>query len=153
MKRRVFICAAVSFTATALAIRPAAAEVKGMMTIYKDPNCGCCHLWSEAMKKAGYTTVINDKADLSEIKLRFGVPKAVQGCHTAVIGKYFIEGHVPLAAVEELLMDPHDIAGYAVPGMPSGSLGMGEDPNASYDVYRVGKDGAIDVVLEVKPQT
>ena len=152
MKRREFICAAVGFTATALAIRPAAAAAKETMTIYKDPNCGCCHLWSEAMRNAGYTTVIHDTADLNEIKQRLGVPKAVQGCHTAVIGKYFIEGHVPLAAVAELLMDPHDIAGYAVSGMPSGSLGMGEDPNASYDVYRVGKDGAIEVVLEVRPQ-
>jgi hypothetical protein len=153
MKRRAFICAAIGVAGTAIVVGSAAAEAKGTMTIYKDPNCGCCHLWSEAMAKAGYTTVINDTADLKEVKQRYGVPTAVQGCHTAVIGGFFIEGHVPLAAVEELLMDPHDIAGYAVPGMPSGSLGMGEDLNASYDVYRVGKDGAIDVVLEVKPQT
>jgi hypothetical protein len=122
-----------------------------VMTVYKDPSCGCCNLWSQAIKAAGFSVRLVDTADVAAVKQRLGVPKAVQGCHTATIGAYYIEGHVPLAAVEELLMDPHDISGYAVPGMPSGSLGMGVDPKATYNVYAISKTGDIEVVLEIKP--
>jgi hypothetical protein len=110
------------------------------MTIYKDPNCGCCHLWSKAMAEAGYTVKLVDLDDLAPIKARFGIPDDLQGCHTAEIGGYFLEGHVPLASVRRLLAEKPAIAGLAVAGMPSGSLGMGDDPNARYDVMAVPKE-------------
>ena len=76
-----------------------------------------------------------DFEDLSTIKRQAGKPADLEACHTATIGGYVVEGHVPLEAVARLLAERPDIRGIAVPGMPSGSLGMGEDPAASYTVY------------------
>ena len=130
-----------------------AAAATGTMAIYKDPQCGCCEQWAEAMEAAGYKVDIHDEADMSVIKTRFAVPADMEGCHTAVIDGYIIEGHVPLEAVRKLLSERPDIAGLAVPGMPSGSLGMGNDPQASYDVYTIAKaEGAQSTVYyQVRP--
>jgi len=151
MNRRQFVCSVVGLSVAAVVPLPALASGETMV-IYKDPNCGCCHLWSEAMKQAGFKTEIHDVDDLVAVKKRFGVPEAVTGCHTATVSDYFVEGHVPLAAVRELLQKRLDIAGVAVPGMPSGSLGMGDSAGASYDVHSVGRDGSVKVVLEVRPK-
>jgi hypothetical protein len=153
MNRRQFICAAVGVGLVASQRAAFAVPLGTKMTVYKDPNYGCCHAWAEAMTKAGFKTEIKDNVDLAGVKLKLGVPAAVQGCHTATIGTYFIEGHVPLEAVEELMENPRDIAGLAVAGMPSGSLGMGNDPNATYDVYEVSKDGKVSVAMKVGPRT
>ncbi|NTF31925.1 MULTISPECIES: DUF411 domain-containing protein [Rhizobium/Agrobacterium group] len=150
MNRRQFICSAV---ANVVAIRTLPAWASQLeMTVYKDPNCGCCKAWAQAMQNADFAVTIRDMDDLSSIKTKYGVPAAMQGCHTAVVGPYFVEGHVPLEAVEKLLKDAPDIAGLAVPGMPAGSLGMGDNPNAKYDVYAVGKTGSNSVYLQVLPK-
>lgn len=129
-----------------------AAAATGTMAVYKDPQCGCCEQWADAMEAAGYKVEVRDEADMSAIKTRFAVPPDMEGCHTAVIDGYVIEGHVPLEAVKKLLADKPDIAGIAVPGMPSGSLGMGNDPNASYDVYTIAKAGGQSAVYyQVRP--
>lgn len=107
------------------------------MTIYKTPWCGCCHTWSQAMVDAGYEVEIHDMDDLTEIKKQHGVTPDLQACHTAKLGSYVIEGHVPLEAIEKLLQTKPDIAGISVPGMPMGSLGMGYDPAAKYDVIAI----------------
>lgn len=128
-------------TLAVLTLAPARAA-EGSMTVFKNPWCGCCHEWAEAMKAAGYTVQTRDLEDLSQVKADAGVPAAMEGCHTAMIDGYFLEGHVPLEAVERLLTERPDIAGLAVPGMPAGSLGMGEDPDADYDVYAVSEADA-----------
>jgi hypothetical protein len=139
MKRREFISTGMLAIAVALTAEKAGAEQHWSMTVYKNPNCGCCTLWSKAMENAGFKVERVDTEDLPAVKKRFGVPAAVEGCHTAVVGSYFLDGHVPLEAVAKLLYERPDLAGLAVPGMPEGSLGMGSDPNASYDVYAVAK--------------
>ena len=118
------------------------------------PQCGCCNLWAKAMENAGFTVERVDTDDLPGVKKRFGVPAAVEGCHTAVVGGYFLDGHVPLEAVAKLLYERPDIAGLAVPGMPVGSLGMDYDPNASFDVYAVAKgpEQKTSVYYEVRPK-
>ncbi|MGO7565602.1 DUF411 domain-containing protein, partial [Rhizobium johnstonii] len=68
---------------------------------------------------------------------RLGVPADLEGCHTAVVEEYYIDGHVPLDAVQRLLRERPPVRGLAVPGMPPGSLGMGNYPQASYDVYAI----------------
>ena len=88
------------------------------MTVYKNPNCGCCTLWSKAMENAGFKVERVDTEDLPAVKKRFGVPAAVEGCHTAIVGSYFLDGHVPLEVVTKLLYERPDLAGLAVPGMP-----------------------------------
>ena len=85
--------------------------------------------------------------------IQFAVPVDMQGCHTAILAGYYIEGHVPLEAITRLLAERPNIAGLAVPGMPSGSLGMGDDPGASYDVFAVGKDGVTGVYQAVRPRS
>lgn len=123
------------------------------MVVYKDPSCGCCHEWANAMKNTGFSVVSKDVDDMDAVKKRFAVPADMQGCHTAILAGYFIEGHVPLEAITRLLVERPDIAGLAVPGMPSGSLGMGDNPGASYDVFAVGKDGARSVYQAVRPRS
>lgn len=151
MKRRAFICMAVGAT-VALSAASAATPTK-LMTIYKDPNCGCCHAWAEAMKNAGFDVAIQDTDDLEPLKARLSVPEAVRGCHTAVIGGYFLEGHVPLEAIQRLLKEAPEITGLAVPGMPEGSLGMGDSANAKYEVFAVSKTGTIKVYYQVDVKT
>jgi len=112
----------------------AAAEA---MTVYKTPWCGCCHAWAEAAEKAGYRVTTVDLEDLSQVRKQPGVPAEMEGCHVAAINGYFLEGHMPLEAIGKLLSERPEIAGLAVPGMPQGSLGMGDDPSAVYDVYAV----------------
>lgn len=97
--------------------------------------------------------VSKDVDDLDAVKQRFAVPADMQGCHTATLEAYFIEGHVPLEAITRLLGERPNIAGLAVPGMPSGSLGMGDDPGASYDVFAVDKNGAAVVYHAVRPRS
>ncbi|BCH30173.1 metal-binding protein [Mesorhizobium sp. L-8-10] len=110
-----------------------------LVTVYKSPFCGCCESWSEALQGAGYTVERHDMEDLSDIKKTAGVPADLEACHTARIGDYFVEGHVPLEAIAKLMSERPDIAGIAVPGMPQGSLGMGDDPAARYEVYAISK--------------
>lgn len=110
------------------------------MTVYKNPWCDCCHGWAEAMRKAGYSVTTIDMEDLSPIRKKAGVPAEMEGCHSAEIGGYFLEGHVPPEAVAKLLAERPDIGGLAVPGMPLGSPGMGDDPKAKYEVFAVPRD-------------
>jgi hypothetical protein len=149
MKRREFI-AALAATA-ALPAAQAFASEPDVLTVYKDPNCGCCKLWADAYRQAGYKVEIVEERDLISRKQKLGVPLDTQGCHTAAYLGQFLEGHVPLEAAR-MLGGRSDLAGLAVPGMPAGSLGMGDDPSASYDVIGVGKDGSTSVFLEVRPK-
>ena len=148
--RRQFLALSASALALA-AVAKSALAAPMVMIVHKDPNCGCCHLWAEAMKKAGFEVRLDDVDDLAPIKARFGVPAEVEGCHTAEVDDYFLEGHVPLSSVLRLLAERPAIKGLAVPGMPSGSLGMGDDSNASYDVIAVSASGNI-VFEQVRPK-
>lgn len=139
MKPRTALPATLLALALLQSVAAGAADHRNM-TIWKTPWCGCCHLWAEAMRKAGYTVTLNDMEDLTPIKRQAGVPAAMEGCHTAAIDGYFLEGHVPLEAIDKLLAERPAIAGIATPGMPQGSLGMGDDPKARYDVFAVSRD-------------
>ncbi len=123
--------AAVLFTST---LGSANADETKKMKVYKTPWCGCCKMWADALVKAGYSVEIKNLEDLEMTKRQAGVPTSLATCHTAVLGKYVIEGHVPLEAIEKLYDEKPDIRGIAVAGMPQGSLGMGYDPKARYDV-------------------
>lgn len=108
------------------------------MSVYKSPWCGCCEVWVDAMKAAGYDVTVHDMEDLTQVKKQAGVSAQMEGCHTAVLQgerNYVLEGHVPLQAIDKLLREKPDIRGIATPGMPAGSLGMGYDPDARYEVY------------------
>ena len=115
---------------------PAVARLAAM-TVYRDPSCGCCEAWAEIARNAGYDVALVDQPDMVAIKRQHGVPAELTSCHTAVVGGYAIEGHVPLAAVARLLKErPSGTRGIAVPGMPRGSPGM-EMPDGSKDSFQV----------------
>lgn len=115
---------------------PAAPQLAAM-TVYRDPNCGCCEAWAEIARKAGYDVTVVDHSDMAAIKRQHGVPAELASCHTTVVGGYAIEGHVPLAAVARLLEErPSGTKGVAVPGMPRGSPGM-EMPDGARDPFQV----------------
>ena len=123
------------------ALSPAALP---LLVVTKTPTCGCCHLWVEHMQKAGFKVDVRDVNDLTPVKARVGVPYGKGSCHTAEVGGYFIEGHVPAEDVKRLLAEKPDAKGLTVPGMPLGSPGM-ETPDGRvqpYAVELVAKDGS-----------
>nr|WP_230411750.1 DUF411 domain-containing protein [Denitromonas iodatirespirans] len=124
---------------TALAAGPAA-------TMYKDPNCGCCSRWAEHMRAAGFAVKEVPSADMGRIKAQLGVPEALGSCHTARIGNYVIEGHVPAADVKRLLAEqPAGARGLSAPGMPMGSPGMEGGTPDRYEVVQFNTDGGATV--------
>jgi len=105
------------------------------------------------MANADFQVDVREVDDLDSVKRKYGVPKGAEGCHTAIIGGYFVEGHVPLEAVVRLRSEVPDILGIAVPGMPVGSLGMGDDPLvATYDVLSISRIGEMAVYMSVRPR-
>lgn len=125
---------------------PVAAQTTGV--VYKSPTCGCCEKWVEHMEKAGFSLAPKDMASgaLMRQKLKLGLTGAQASCHTAEIGGYVIEGHVPADDVRRLLSEKPDAIGLAVPKMPIGSPGMESgDVKEPYDVLLVKKDGSSEV--------
>lgn len=124
------------------AVQASATELP-VVTVYKSPTCGCCSDWVEHMQQAGFEVEAHDVNDLSDVKARLGVFPQHQSCHTATVGDYVVEGHVPADLVKKLLEERPEVAGLAVPGMPRGSPGM-EMPDGtkdSYDVIAFTSDG------------
>ncbi len=94
------------------------------MVVYKDPNCGCCSQWIDHVRKAGFTVDVKDTSDMDSMKSAIGLPAALASCHTAKVGPYIVEGHVPADLIVKLLREKPAGRGLAVPGMPVGSPGM-----------------------------
>ncbi len=116
--------------------------------VWRTPSCGCCKAWVDHMQSKGFDLTIIDlpTTELSQKKVALGVGGALASCHTASIGGYTIEGHVPAADVERLLTEKPDAVGLSVPGMPAGSPGMEmADRHDAYDVLLVKKDGTSSV--------
>ncbi len=115
------------------------------MQVSRDVGCPCCHVWTELMQATGrFRVTMVDAPDVQAFKRRLGVPAGLGSCHTAVVGSYVVEGHVPAADILRLLEErPAGVGGLAVPGMPRGSPGM-EQPNGAVDPFEViafGADG------------
>ncbi len=104
------------------------------ITVYKDPDCGCCGAWVEHLKTNGFSVTVNDVRDMTPHKKRLGVPERLGSCHTAVVAGYTIEGHVPASDIKRLLTERPRGKGLAVPGMPQGSPGMETGKFDRYDV-------------------
>jgi hypothetical protein len=111
--------------------------------VHKDANCGCCSLWVKHLRDAGFKVKVTDAVDMGAVKQRVGVPYGKGSCHTAEVGGYFIEGHVPAQDIKRLLAQRPAAKGLVLPGMPLGSPGM-EVPSGvvqPYTVELVGSDG------------
>ena len=104
------------------------------LAVYKSPTCGCCGAWVEHMRGAGFQAGITEVADPGSVRRAHGVPESLASCHTALIGGYVLEGHVPAEDVRRLLAERPEAVGLAVPGMPLGSPGM-ETPDGQREAY------------------
>jgi hypothetical protein len=114
------------------------ARERPAITVWKDPNCGCCGGWVEYIRRSGFAVTVIETSYVLAIKAKLQVPPDLASCHTAEIGGYTLEGHVPAEAVLRLLAEKPSARGLAVPGMPIGSPGMeGEQPEP-YDVLLFG---------------
>ena len=109
--------------------------------VYKDPACGCCSKWIDHLRSHGFTARAIDTDKMDQIKTSRGVPRQARSCHTAIVGGYVVEGHVPAADIQRLLKERPAILGIAVPGMPIGSPGMEGSRNDPYDVVAFSADG------------
>ena len=117
--------------------------------IYKSSTCGCCGLYGDYFGRKGNSGVeIKSIQDLEIIKNQYGIPPAMESCHTTIIGDYFVEGHVPLEAIEKLLEEQPDVKGIAMPGMPSGSPGM-PGSKEPFKIYKVNHDGSYELWMEM----
>jgi hypothetical protein len=134
--------------ATGLATGIAAIAVIGskaaegqIVTVHKHPKCGCCLGWVKHLEQAGFTVKVGETTNLTAVKKRLGVPDDLISCHTAQVGGYVLEGHVPAAALQRLLAEKPNAVGLAVPGMPLGSPGMeGPGKPEKFDVVLFGPD-------------
>lgn len=103
-------------------------------TLFKDPSCGCCGKWAEHMASKQLPLSVAPSSDMSAIKDKLQVPDNLRSCHTASIGGYVFEGHVPADLVQKVLREKPAIRGLAVAGMPQGSPGMETGVKQPYQV-------------------
>jgi hypothetical protein len=139
-----------------VAVSPAVALAATAMThaveVYHDPACGCCVNWIGYMQTQGYVVTAHESSAMATVKMRLGVPASVASCHTAKIGGYVIEGHVPVQDIRRLLAERPDAIGLAAPGMPMGSPGMEMGAPERYDVLLLGRDGTVRVYATHGPE-
>lgn len=135
---RLLLAAALGGAALAAPAFAAGEEV----TMYKDPNCGCCGKWAEHMRANGFRVKEIASTQMAAVKREAGVPQALGSCHTARVGGYVVEGHVPAADIKRMLADKPKVVGISAPGMPQGSPGMeGPYPADRYEVVSFDREG------------
>jgi hypothetical protein len=117
------------------------AATEPLITVHKDPSCGCCSGWVQHLQKAGFPTKVLDTGDVDAVKKRLGVPDDLAACHTAEVSGYVVEGHVPATALKRFLAEMPNVTGLAVPGMPVGSPGMEGGTVEKYEVVLFGPSG------------
>lgn len=125
-----------------IAVLPGSARAElPKMTVWKDPNCGCCGAWVDHVRGAGFTVEVRETAEMASIKELHQVPAELQSCHTALVDGYVLEGHVPAEDVLRLIRERPSAKGLTVPGMPQGSPGMETGHKDAYDVVLFGAEG------------
>ena len=123
------------------------------VTVYKSPTCGCCGDWVTHLKDNGFPVEVKARANLRPVKQQLGVPDQLASCHTAVVGNYIVEGHVPASEIKRLLSEAPNLRGISVPGMPVGSPGMERgDRVEPYDVVGFTAGGDTTIVAQYGPQ-
>ena len=111
------------------------------VVVYKSPTCGCCSAWVDHLKENGFSVESHNRNDMTTVKDNMGVPGRLRSCHTAKVGDYVIEGHVPAKEITRLLKQRPAIRGLAVGGMPMGSPGMEGPRKDPYEVTAFEADG------------
>lgn len=157
-QRKIFITATIGFALLGSLIYFSQIGSKGSIintaqgktiTVYKSPTCGCCEKHVAYLRRSGFTVEVKDEQNIGSIKEQFGVPQEIASCHTAVLGEYIIEGHMPIEAIEKLIQDQPLIKGIALPGMPSGSPGMPGSKEGIFKIISFTKNGDQNVFQEI----
>jgi hypothetical protein len=130
--------------------KPAAAAQK--ITVYKTSSCGCCKLWVDHLKASGFDVQAMDVSseDVRAVSKAAGLKDDDSSCHTAKVGNYVVEGHVPADDIKRMLKEKPAIAGIAAPGLPQGSPGMEQGSKEPYNVVAFTKDGKTTVYARHK---
>jgi hypothetical protein len=118
-------------------------QASALVTVYSSPTCGCCHEYEKYLEENGFEVEPIRTEALSEMKDELDIPEEMRSCHTAKVGEYFVEGHVPVEAIRKLLEEQPPIDGIALPGMPSGSPGMGGAKAEPFMIYSI-TDGEVE---------
>ncbi|MGB3299578.1 MAG: DUF411 domain-containing protein [Phormidesmis sp.] len=119
------------------------------LTVFRSPTCGCCEGWTAHIQAAGFAVDDRIIEDMDAIKQRYGVRAGLDSCHTALVGGYVIEGHVPAEDVQRLLAEKPNVIGITAPGMPMGSPGMETDEDtAPYTVFSFKADGTVNAFAQ-----
>jgi hypothetical protein len=113
--------------------------------LYKNPYCGCCDEYAAHLEENGFEVTLIDTTDMSAVKQKYGVPEQLEGCHTALVGDYIIEGLVPAKYVKTMLRQRQPVKGLAVPGMPVGAPGMPGAKRGPIHVYYLNQSSSRDV--------
>jgi len=121
---------------------------KQNVEVFKTPSCGCCYGYVLFLEEEKFKVKQTDMRSLHSIKQKYNIPVEMQSCHTTILGKYFIEGHVPIEAIKKLLKEKPDIDGIALPGMPIGTPGMPGDKDEPYVIYQL-IDGKSSVFMTI----
>lgn len=129
----------------ALAIAGSSAAIAAPMPtvdVYKSPSCGCCGKWVDHMKQAGFKVQIHEMQDPSTMRAKAGIPDSYGSCHTAMVGGYTVEGHVPPADVQRLLRERPAAIGLSAPGMPASAPGMDMPGKTAFQTLLITKNGS-----------
>jgi len=121
---------------------------KNYAEVFKTPTCSCCNGYVLFLQEEKYNVKEKDMRSLHSIKTKYNIPLEMQSCHTTILGKYFIEGHVPLEVINKLLKEQPDIDGIALPGMPIGTPGMPGEKEGPYVIYQL-IDGKASVFMTI----
>lgn len=128
--------------------RAAAPAALTTVEVWKEPTCGCCKDWIAHMESNGFKVFVN-MGGTNAARARLGIPQNMASCHTAKIGGYAIEGHVPARDIRRLLREKPVAIGLAAPGMPIGSPGMDtpsyQGKKNPYSVMLIARDGRASV--------
>ena len=126
-----------------------AAEFKSAQ-VYKSPTCGCCGNYIEYLKQNAIDVPVIDVPDTTAVKTKYGVPGALQSCHTSLVNDYVVKGHVPVGTLKKLVSEGRKIKGIALPGMPPGSPGMEPMKPGTLTVYEIPKAGETPKVFSIE---
>lgn len=118
---------------------PAYAEESSRdVTLYKNPQCGCCESYASYLRENGFTVTVKPTHELAQLSRMAGIPENFEGCHLSMIDGYVVSGHVPVTSVERLLSEQPKIVGITLPGMPQGSPGMSGRKTEPFTTYEIG---------------
>lgn len=118
------------------------------VTIFNSPDCGCCVSYIKELRRKGYQVQVEHRDDMNLVKNKYHIPSEMESCHTMIIDKYFVEGHVPFEAIEKMFDDNLEIDGIALPNMPAGSLGMPGVKKEPFEIFKL-KNGQASLYFSI----